>query len=118
MNQYIVEIKNLKLDALIGILPHEQNRPQQICVSVSALLAANKMPSTMNETLCYASVVQYIEGLASTQHQLVEELATKIAQFCLYNGPVREVSVTLLKTEILPQTSGVGVTVNLSNKQA
>ncbi len=109
MYQCTIIVKELQVNALIGLLPEEQNVAQPLLVSVEAIL--KRKPADLSESLNYAEVVQYIENLAQQHTLLVEEFGETVGRYCLQNNFVQSVTVSVRKTAILPQTRGVGCSI-------
>ena len=94
-------IRDYKLPALIGIYPDEHTKMQTICVNMTLdLELKDNFADEIIETLSYEQIVEQIEALAKTHHNLVETLATILNQFCLQDKRVETVTTQIEKLEV------------------
>lgn len=105
-------ISNLKLKGLIGIYPIEKIEPQLIVVNVSVMYRATVPQDNANveQVVCYQQIVNDIEQLVAGRHiMFVENLAEEIANQCLEDSRVSEVTVRVEKPNIIAEATSVGV---------
>jgi 7,8-dihydroneopterin aldolase/epimerase/oxygenase len=111
--KYSISLESLKVDARIGILPHELARPQPIAVSAHLNLAAfpeQRRPEDISEVLDYRKVRQLIlDETASGHFNLVETLAERIAQRMLALKFVTGVRIKVSKFAAFPDCDSVAV---------
>ncbi|MRI83303.1 MAG: dihydroneopterin aldolase [Nitratiruptor sp.] len=95
----IVEIEGLRFPAIIGLLPHERQEPQEIVIDA-------QLEYTYQEGhyLDYAQVAQRIkEHLVEGRFLLLEEALLSLMDLLAREFPIIErASVTISKPHILP----------------
>ena len=105
----ILFLNGIKIRTFIGLLPWEQVHLRTVDVSVEMVLD-NAQNDTSPPAVDYAELknrlCDYCSGL---RNNLIETLAEKIADFILHNFAVRQVTITLVKTGILPDVREVGI---------
>ena len=83
-----------------GALAEEQNRPQPFEVDVELGVDLQKPgeSDTLEDTVDYAAVCEAVSRIVRTeQYQLLERLATRIAEVCSADERVERVWVTVRK---------------------
>ena len=113
-----IQLRDLRVDAICGVLPHERTTPQplSIDVDIDADLGTAGASDDLADTIDYGAVVAEAERIATTlQPQLLEHLADRIAVAVLaLDARADAVTVTARKLDPpVPQhlaTSGVRVT--------
>jgi dihydroneopterin aldolase len=105
-------ISNLKLKGLIGIYPTEKIELQPILVNVSVMYQA-AIPqdnAAAEQVVCYQNIVNGIQELVVDRHiMFVENLAEEIAEQCLEDSRVTEVTVRVEKPDAIKEAASVGV---------
>ncbi|MBO6091279.1 MAG: dihydroneopterin aldolase [Acetobacter sp.] len=108
-------LRNMVLDAHIGVFPHEYGVTQRIRVSVCFGVEEAKCPEAyvddLSSTVSYELVVQLVRRIVREKHvRLVETLANQIANevLCL-DQRVRVVRVRVEKLDAFEEIEGVGV---------
>jgi dihydroneopterin aldolase len=112
-----VFVRDLVVDANIGIHAHEKRGRQKIIVSVDLSVAESERPmkDKINEVLCYEEVAAGIESIVATGHiNLVETLAERIAQLCLQDDRVLAARVRVEKPDALQRAGSVGIEIERS----
>lgn len=112
---YIVRVRELVIDADIGIHPHEQGRPQrvQVDITVEVLRPDGGFSEDYRRVYCYERLVEAVRAMAASGHiQLVETLADRIAEFALTDPRARRAEVTIEKLDVFADAAAVGVTVS------
>ncbi len=108
-----IQIRQLKLDALIGVYPRERKAPQLVVVDLvlhTDLQVAGRSDH-LADTIDYAALVARIrKAVAKSRFQLLEALAEHIADRCLREPRIAAVDVTVAKPGALP---GIGVAVTI-----
>jgi len=107
-----VFIRDLELEAILGIFEHEKIYPQKIIINIE--LSVPETGSELNDdhhnVVCYASVVERVKEIIATGHvHLVETLAEMIAISCLDDERVLSVRVRIEKPEAIAEAAGVGI---------
>lgn len=106
-----VFVRDLLLDAAIGVYREEMDRLQPIRVNVD--LSVEDRPvvdGDLASVVCYDSVVRKIRTIVESGHiHLVETLAERIADMVLQDRRVKGARVRVEKLHAVPGTAGVGV---------
>ncbi len=107
----IVFIRELRLDAWIGIYKYEKAARQTIELDLEIGLPGDAVFTShkVRDTVDYASVVQRLKALLENEHfGLVETLADRIATLLLdeFHTPQVRVSVAKLRCAARSQTRG------------
>ncbi|MGI3164085.1 dihydroneopterin aldolase [Pseudooceanicola sp. 200-1SW] len=105
-----VFVRDLRIEALIGVLGHEQGLRQPLILDVEMEVTP---PDADDLTLAldYRLVGQLAEEIAATQVGLVEIFAERLARRLLDCAPVRSARVHLRKPQALDNgTAGTEVT--------
>lgn len=105
-------ISNLKLKGLIGIYPTERTEPQLIVINVSIMYraAVPQDNAAAEQVVCYQNIVNGVEQLVANRHiMFVENLAEEIAEQCLEDSRVTEVTVRVEKPDAIKEAASVGV---------
>lgn len=95
-------VRDLVMDALIGVYAHERIKPQRIRLNLDLEVTA---PGVTGEDM--ASIVK---GVVTGGHvTLVETLAERIAERCLADARVASAKVRVEKLDVFPDAASVGV---------
>jgi 7,8-dihydroneopterin aldolase/epimerase/oxygenase len=113
-----IELRSLRLTALVGVLPHERSQPQPVEVDLDAVCDLRPAGSSddLDDTVDYGELCRRIEEVVTAGHvALLETLAERIAASVLDADPrieSAEVAVRKLRPPVPQQlaTSGVRVT--------
>lgn len=109
-----VFVRGLTVDAILGILPHERERPQPVRISFAMTTDARRAAHTddIADAVDYSAAVRRVTALAvEGRFRLAETLAEHIAQLLLHEFPVLRVRVEVEKPEAIAEAAGVGVTI-------
>lgn len=108
-----IHIRQLKLNAVIGVYPRERKAPQAVIIDLvlhTDLQAAGRSDQ-LTDTIDYAALVERVrKAAAESSFQLLEALAEHIAVLCLREPRIAAVDVTVAKPGALP---GIGVAVTI-----
>lgn len=108
-----VFVRDLTLDAHIGVHNHEKLGPQRIRVNVDLAVFEKDVDGIGDQlanVVCYEEVVSGIRGLVAQGHvNLVETLAEQIAALCLEDRRVRVARVRVEKLDVFADATSVGV---------
>lgn len=111
-----IHIRQLKLNAVIGVYPRERKAPQAVIMDLTLhmdLQVAGRSDQ-LTDTIDYASLVARVrKAVAKSRCQLLEALAEHIADLCLREPRIAAVDVTVAKPGA-PPGIGVAVTVHRS----
>lgn len=108
----IVFIKNLALDVIIGIYPHERTNIQSITLNLE--MAWNNRPAANSDdialTLDYEKVSNYIKDFAkNSAFLLVETFTEKLAKQLIEEFNIPALTIELNKLTAIEDTDAVGV---------
>ncbi|MBQ5470006.1 MAG: dihydroneopterin aldolase [Acetobacter sp.] len=108
-------LRNMLLDAHIGVFPHEYGVTQRIrvsvCFGIDEVKESESCVDDLRSTVSYELVVQLVRRIVREKHvRLVETLANQIAKevLCL-DQRVRVVRVRVEKLDAFEEIEGVGV---------
>lgn len=108
-----VFVRDLMLDARIGVHQHEKLGPQRIRVNIDLAVwekDADGIGDQLANVVCYEEVVSAIRALVTEGHvNLVETLAEQIAALCLEDRRVRVARVRVEKLDVFADVTSVGV---------
>lgn len=107
-------IRELRLDAWIGLYRHEKLAPQTIELDIEIGMPGKEVFRTgkVGDTIDYGIVVQRIKALfAEERFGLVESLADRVAALIVEDFKAPSVRVTVAKLGVLREAKRVGVTV-------
>ena len=107
-----VFVKDLKVDALIGIYPEEKTARQRIIVNIdlSVKEGDNPLSDDIKNVVSYEIVVKKVEEIVAAGHVgLAETLAELIAAACLRDRRVMAARVRIEKPDVIPNARSVGV---------
>lgn len=107
-----VFIRDLVLEAHIGIFRHEEGRTQRIRINVDLTVTDSGAPQDdrLEDVVDYHEVSLKIREIVAEGHvKLVETLAERIAAECLADQRVQVARVKIEKLEALADAASVGV---------
>jgi 7,8-dihydroneopterin aldolase/epimerase/oxygenase len=106
-----VFVRDLVLDAEIGVHAHEKNRRQRIRLNVDVLAEEDVAhDDQLENVVCYEDIVNGIKAILDDGHvNLVESLAETIAGFILDDPRVIKVTVGVEKLDAIAEAASVGV---------
>jgi dihydroneopterin aldolase len=117
---YNIIIKDLLLDALIGIHAHEKKKKQKVLINL--LLKASDSfkinDDDITNVVSYEYIVNDIEKLINSGHfGLLETLSEKVAKICLKDERVLNAFIKIEKLEVFKNTKSVGIEIYRENKK-
>jgi dihydroneopterin aldolase len=107
-----VFVRDLTLDAHIGVHRYEEDRAQPIRVNIDLTVSEAAVPvgDLLANVVDYEHVINGVRAIVAAGHvRLVETLAEAVAAFALQDPRVRAVRVRIEKLEIVPDAASVGV---------
>lgn len=104
-------VRDLVMDASIGVYEHEHHKPQRIRVNLDLTVAdTGPADDRIDSVVSYEPLVMMAREIVATGHvKLVETLAERLAQGCLADARVRSVRVRVEKLDVFPDAAAVGV---------
>lgn len=116
----LVFVKDLELQARLGVHPHEKAAPQRVLIGVELAVIDESAPSRVGaddlaRVVDYARVVGLARDVVAAGHTLlVETLAERIADAILDDSRVRRVRVKVEKPDAFAEAATVGVVIERS----
>jgi len=111
-------VRQLRLQAWIGLYRHEKIAPQTIEIDLEIALPADCAAfktGRVADTIDYGVVVEHIRGiLAKERFGLVESLAERIAESVLREFKTPRVKLSIAKLGVLRDARQVGVSIERS----
>jgi 7,8-dihydroneopterin aldolase/epimerase/oxygenase len=113
----LVFVKDLDLQARLGVHPHEKAAPQRVLIGMELAVHDESAPSRtgaddLARVVDYARVVGLAREVAAAGHTLlVETLGERIAAAILEDPRVRRVRVKVEKPDAFAEAASVGVVV-------
>jgi D-erythro-7,8-dihydroneopterin triphosphate epimerase len=107
-----IHIRDLLLRCIVGVFPEERRAKQDVMINITlyADLSAACRSDQLGDTVDYKGIKQaVIAEVESSECQLVEHLAERIARICLKEQRVLRVRVRLEKPGALRFARSVGV---------
>lgn len=107
-------VRQLRLQAWIGLYRHEKIAPQTIEIDLEIALPGDAVFKTRKvaDTIDYGVVVEHVRALlAKERFGLVESLAERIADLLLQDFKSPHVKVSIAKLGVLREAQRVGVTI-------
>jgi FolB domain-containing protein len=115
-----ITIRNLRVPAVIGTLPHERLTPQKLLFNLELYLdlAPAGDSDSLDDTVNYQEIARRIKELAAAgKFLLLEKLAAETAALCLQYQPVTRVIVTIDKPAALADAESTAVTIERYRKK-
>ncbi len=114
-----VFVRDLIVDALVGIHDHEKDSPQRIRFNLD--LAVRESDAGLGDDIanvvCYEKLVSGVAEIIEAGHVgLVETLAERVAEMCLCDVRVRSARVRVEKLDIFDDAASVGVEIERFNE--
>lgn len=116
-----VFIRDMLLNASIGVHKREHAAPQRIRVNVDLAVREGEGPiaDDLGNVVCYEEIATGIRGAVAARHvNLVETLAEEIAGVCLRDPRVRSARIRIEKLDIFPDAESVGVEIERTRSDA
>ncbi len=107
-----VFVRGLRLEAEIGVWPHERGRKQPVVIDIALDVDPGQpLPHRLSEIVRYDQAADIaVRAVAAGHIDTVETLAAMIVDHCLADPRVRHASVTVEKPHGIAAAQGVGVT--------
>jgi dihydroneopterin aldolase len=111
-----VFVRGLRIDARIGVHPHERGRRQPLIVEVELTLG-DQAVHALSDTVNYDDMVARAQANADVGHvELVEEYVERLANDFMDDPRVRSVRVRAEKPEAIAGAEAVGCEVLLTRE--
>ena len=111
-----VFVKDLILKMFIGIHSFEKKKKQPVRFSIDITLEKNLMyNSDLSSIVNYETVIKNVSNIAKKKHYpLLENLADEIFIKLFREKKIRKIKLKLEKTDIIKNTSSVGIEIEKS----
>ncbi len=110
MNHTTIFIRDLELNAYIGIHAKERKTSQPIWVNLHLEVLQPPRPQKLSEVVCYEQISKKLEALVSQRHiDFLETLADEMASLCLEDERVLAVKIRIEKPKALTSATACGV---------
>jgi dihydroneopterin aldolase len=108
-----VFVRDMVLQAAIGVYAHEHGRKQRVRVNVDLAVRETGVGlDQVEQVVSYERVVEQVRAIVGGGHvKLVETVAERIAAACLEDARVLRVVVRVEKLDVFADTGSVGVAV-------
>ena len=108
-----VFVRDMVLQAAIGVYPHEHGGTQRVRVNVDLAVEETGVgEDRLDAVVSYEGVVRRAQAIVEAGHiKLVETLAERIALACLEDGRVLRALVRVEKLDVFAGVGSVGVEV-------
>jgi dihydroneopterin aldolase len=106
-----VLVRNLLLNARIGLHQHERLADQRIRVNLElAVDFGGPVDDDYDKVVCYGELVTGLRHVVGSGHvNLVETLAERVAEMCLADSRVLSARVRIEKLDVFPEAEAVGI---------
>ncbi len=107
-----VFLRDMVLDAAIGVHRHEQGVHQRVRVNLDLAVRESAAPlqDQLGDVVCYEAIADGVRAIVVEGHvNLVETLAERIATMCLRDPRVKSARVRVEKLDVFADVASVGV---------
>ncbi len=114
-------IRDLRIDAVIGIYEWERRIKQTIAIDLELAADIRRAASTdaIEDTVNYKAVTKrVIDFVEASEFQLIESLSERIAEIILNEFGLRWVKITLSKPRAVRGARDVGVVIERSREES
>jgi dihydroneopterin aldolase len=119
-------IRDLVLNAWIGVHAHERGAPQRVRINLDLAVADDgagdniSRPAVGRDELSrvvdYEAIVKNVRAMVMAGHvQLIETLAERLAEACLNDPRIRVIRVRVEKLDVFADAAAAGVEVERRN---
>lgn len=115
-----VFVRDLVLDALIGVYDHERTAPQRVRINLDLAVLEGEGPleDDLANVLCYEDLTNAVRALVARGHvNLVETLCAEIMSLCLSYRGVRSARVRVEKLDVFEDAASVGIEIERFNPE-
>lgn len=114
-----VLIRQLKVEAILGILPQERVTPQPVLICITVFTDTKRAARSKNieDAVDYAALAEAAAKLTiDGKYLLIETLVEDLAALSLSRAHVEGVSVRVEKPQAVPAACAVGVEIYRANE--
>lgn len=114
-----VFVRDLVLDARIGVYNHERGGAQRIRINLDVSVAEpnHAIGDDLGDVVCYEAMINDAKAIIAEGHiNLVETMADKIAARVLTRGGTLAVRVRIEKLDVIAEAASVGIEIERSRR--
>lgn len=112
-----VFVRDLRLDALVGVHAHEKKRRQPLVINLELKVREGGPARRLEDVVCYDALTQTVKAILGRGHVgLLEALAEEIAAACLADPRVAWTRVRLEKPQAIAEADSVGIEIERIQK--
>ncbi len=114
-----VFVRDLLLDARIGVYNHERGGAQRVRINLDLSVAEpnHAIGDELREVVCYEAVINDAKAVIAEGHiNLVETMAEKIAARILTRGGTLAVRVRIEKLDVVAEAESVGIEIERTRR--
>ncbi|MEG9884554.1 MAG: dihydroneopterin aldolase [Hyphomicrobiales bacterium] len=119
---YRIFIRDLTLNARLGVYDREKAASQRIVVNIDLTVALPSvlLEDDLRQVVCYETIVNKVKAMVARRHiHLAETLAGQIVNLCLEDSRVFSARVRVEKPDAIAKARSVGVEIErLSRNRA
>lgn len=102
-DELLIGLRDLRIEAVVGVLPEERNALQPIAVDITAHLMPGTARDDLADTVDYGAFADIARAAAAKAPQLLETLAADIAETVLSSDArILSVEVEIRKERAVP----------------
>lgn len=112
-------INDLIVPCIIGVFDHERKNKQNVIINVALTVNTQKAGQTddITDTVSYHDLsVEIIETVSISSYKLIEKLAQVIADICLKDKRVQQVTVHVEKPKALALAKSSAIEITRTNE--
>ncbi|HSA83982.1 MAG TPA: dihydroneopterin aldolase [Patescibacteria group bacterium] len=112
-------IDQLIVPCIVGLFEHERKQKQDLIISVTLSVNTKKSGKTddINDTVNYHDLAIEIEKtVGNSAYQLIEKVAQVVANICLTDKRVQEVTVKIEKPRAITNAKSSAIEITRSNE--
>jgi 7,8-dihydroneopterin aldolase/epimerase/oxygenase len=116
-----VFVRDLELEAAIGVWRHEHGRRQRVRINLDATVAEDHEPpgDELKDVVCYQQMIDAAKRIVGQAHvKLAETLAEQIAAACLGDRRMLAIRVRVEKPDAVEEAASVGVEIERLQRPA
>lgn len=103
-------VRNLVMEAPIGVRAHELGRKQRIRLNLDLGVLDTESTDRLESVVCYDDLIAAVRVVVDAEHvQLVETLAERIAEACFRDRRVMTARIRIEKLDVYADAESVGV---------
>ena len=117
--KYLVIVKNLILNAYVGIYPKEKKKKQKVRFNIEVTAKDNiKIENKISNFISYDDIIKNVKKVLNKAHiPLVENMAEQIAKICLKDKRILKIKIKIEKLEPFKEAESVGAEIIRLNKK-